>query len=68
MLTAAAARAVPLGQRDVGRMLWSLRAPIETAATDAASARSLDDLTGSAIVCEIDAMRHAWLDGRLFAS
>jgi urease accessory protein len=68
MLAAAAARAVPLGQRDVGRILWSLRAPIETAAADAASARSLDDLTASAIECEIDAMRHAWLDGRLFAS
>jgi urease accessory protein len=68
MLAAAATRAVPLGQRDVGRMLWSLRASIEAAATDAASARSLDDLTASAIDCEIDAMRHAWLDGRLFAS
>jgi urease accessory protein len=68
MLAAAAARAVPLGQRDIGRMLWTLRSAIETAAADAASARSLDDLTASAIPCEIDAMRHAWLDGRLFAS
>jgi urease accessory protein len=68
MLAAAAARAVPLGQRDVGRMLWSLRDRIEVAASDAASARSLDDLTASAIECEIDAMRHSALDGRLFAS
>jgi urease accessory protein len=68
MLSAAAARAVPLGQRDVGRLLWSLRDPIDAAAQSAAAARSLDDLTASAIDCEIDAMRHSRLDGRLFAS
>ena len=68
MLAAAAARAVPLGQRDVGRLLWSMRDAIGAAASAAAEARSRDDLTSSAIDCEIDAMRHAWLDGRLFAS
>jgi urease accessory protein len=68
MLAAAAARAVPLGQRDVGRLLWSLRDAIAAGAQTAAAAQSLDDLSASAIACEIDAMRHAWLDGRLFAS
>jgi urease accessory protein len=67
-LAAAAARAVPLGQRDVGRMLWLLRETIRHAARSAASARTLDDLVASAIDCEIDAMRHTALDGRLFAS
>ncbi len=68
MLAAAAARAVPLGQRDVGRLLWSMRDAIDAAAAAAAGARSCDDLCASAIDCEIDAMRHGWLDGRLFAS
>jgi urease accessory protein len=67
-LAAAAARAVPLGQRDVGALLWSLRSVIAAAADAAATARSVDDLSASAFECEIDAMRHAWLDGRLFAS
>lgn len=67
-LTAAAARAVPLGQRDAGRILWSLRAAIGAAAQTAAAARSVDELSASAIECEIDAMRHSLLDGRLFAS
>jgi urease accessory protein len=67
-LTAAAARAVPLGQRDVGRILWSLRDAIAGASRMAAEARSVDELTASAIDCEIDAMRHSLLDGRLFAS
>jgi urease accessory protein UreF len=30
--------------------------------------RSMDDVVMAAIPCEIDAMRHAQLDGRLFAS
>ena len=68
MLAAAAARAVPLGQRDAGRLLWSLRAMIGAAAETAAAAQSVDDLTTSAIDCEIDAMRHSGLDGRMFAS
>lgn len=67
-LAAVAARAVPLGQRDVGALLWSLRAPIAEFTRAACAAATLDDLTSSALVCEIDAMRHAALDARLFAS
>jgi urease accessory protein len=67
-LAAVAARAVPLGQRDVGALLWSLRAPIADCTRNACAAAGLDDLTASALVCEIDAMRHAALDARLFAS
>ncbi len=67
-LAAVAARAVPLGQRDVGALLWSLRAPIAEFTRSACAAASLDDLTSSALHCEIDAMRHAALDARLFAS
>jgi urease accessory protein len=67
-LAAVAARAIPLGQRDVGAMLWSLRDPIRAYTERALEVASMDDLTASAIACEIDAMRHADLDGRLFAS
>lgn len=67
-LAAAAARAVPLGQRDVGRILWRARATIEAAAADAACAASIDDLAQSAFACEIDAFRHERLHGRMFAS
>jgi len=67
-LAAVAARAVPLGQRDVGALLWSLREPIGAFAARALEVRTMDDLTMGAIPCEIDAMRHAALDGRLFAS
>lgn len=67
-LAAVAARAVPLGQRDVGALLWSLREPIAGFARAACAATSLDDLTSSALACEIDAMRHSALDARLFAS
>jgi urease accessory protein len=67
-LAAVAARAVPLGQRDLGALLWSLRAPIAEYTRSACSARSVDDLSSSALDCEIDAMRHASLDARLFAS
>ena len=67
-LAAVAARAVPLGQRDVGALLWRLREPIADFARSACAARSLDDLTSSALTCEIDAMRHTQLDARLFAS
>jgi urease accessory protein len=67
-LAAVAVRAVPLGQRDVGALLWSLRAPIADFTRRACAAETLDDLTASALVCEIDAMRHASLDARLFAS
>jgi urease accessory protein len=67
-LAAVAARAVPLGQRDVGALLWSLREPIAGFARSACAVRTLDDLSSSALVCEIDAMRHSTLDARLFAS
>ena len=67
-IAAVAARAVPLGQRDVGALLWSLRAPIVAFTRSACSAATLDDLTSSALHGEIDAMRHASLDARLFAS
>jgi urease accessory protein len=67
-LAAVAARAVPLGQRDVGALLWSLREPIAGFARSACDVRTLDDLSSSALVCEIDAMRHSALDARLFAS
>ena len=67
-LAAVGARAVPLGQRDVGALLWSLREPIAAFARSACAARSIDDLSSSALLCEIDAMRHAALDARLFAS
>jgi urease accessory protein len=67
-LAAVAARAVPLGQRDVGALLWSLREPIAGFAQSACTARGIDDLAASALECEIDAMRHAALDARMFAS
>lgn len=65
---AVAARAVPLGQRDTGALLWSLREPIADYAHTACAVRGVDDLTASAFTCEIDAMRHAAMDARLFAS
>jgi urease accessory protein len=67
-LAAVAARAVPLGQRDVGALLWSLREPIAAFARDACRVESLEDLTSSALLCELDALRHDRLDARLFAS
>jgi urease accessory protein len=67
-LAAVAARAVPLGQRDVGALLWSLRAPIADFVQTACAVRTVDDLTASALICEIDALRHDALDARLFAS
>jgi urease accessory protein len=67
-LAAVAARAIPLGQRDVGALLWSLREPIGALAHAALDVRDGDDFCASAIDAEIDAMRHARLDGRLFAS
>jgi urease accessory protein len=67
-LAAAAARVVPLGQRDVGRVLWEARAAIDAGADDACRAASVDDLVMAAFACEIDACRHQRLDGRMFAS
>ncbi len=63
-----AARAVPLGQRDVARMRWGLRAAIGEFVGRASAARGLDDLRASAVECEIDGLRHRRLPARLFAS
>jgi urease accessory protein len=63
-----AARAVPLGQRDVARTRWTLRAAIATFVARAAAVRGLDDLRASAVACEIDGLRHRRLSARLFAS
>ncbi|MGP6157376.1 MAG: urease accessory protein UreF [Vulcanimicrobiaceae bacterium] len=67
-LAAVAARAVPLGQRDVGALLWQLRPLLAALSKEAETTGGIDDFTSSAIECEIDAMRHAALDARLFAS
>ena len=67
-LAAVAARALPLGQRDVGALLWSLREPIGLLAAQAQEVTMVDDVSAGAITCEIDAMRHADVNGRLFAS
>jgi urease accessory protein len=63
-----AARAVPLGQRDVARVRWTLRAAIAAFVARASAARRLDDLCASAVACEIDGLRHRLLPARLFAS
>lgn len=63
-----AARAVPLGQRDVARIRWTLRTAIATFVARATAAHELDDLRASAVACEIDGLRHRRLPARLFAS
>jgi urease accessory protein len=63
-----AARAVPLGQRDVARTRWTLRGAIGEFVVRASAARDLDDLRASAVDCEIDGLRHRRLPARLFAS
>jgi urease accessory protein len=63
-----AARAVPLGQRDVARIRWTLRPAIATYVRIALEARDAGDLRASAISCEIDGLRHRRLPARLFAS
>ncbi len=63
-----AARAVPLGQRDVARARWALRPAIACFVTLAAAARAIDDLRASAVACEIDGLAHRRLPARLFAS
>jgi urease accessory protein len=63
-----AARAVPLGQRDVARVRWTLRPAIATFVTRALAAHGIDDLRASAVTCEIDGLRHRRLPARLFAS
>jgi urease accessory protein len=63
-----AARAVPLGQRDVARIRWTLREAIGTFVQRALDAHGLDDLRSSAVACEIDGLQHRRLPARLFAS
>ncbi len=63
-----AARAVPLGQRDVARIRWELRATVGAFVARAGETRGLDDLCASAVACEIDGLRHRRLAARLFAS
>jgi urease accessory protein len=63
-----AARAVPLGQREVARVRWTLRSAIATFVERANAARVLDDLCAGALACEIDGLRHRRLPARLFAS
>jgi urease accessory protein len=63
-----AARAVPLGQRDVARIRWTLRPAIAAFVARATAAAGLDDLRASAAGCEIDGLRHRRLPARLFAS
>jgi urease accessory protein len=63
-----AARAVPLGQRDVARVRWTLRAGIIGFVERASAACGPDDLRASAVGCEIDGLRHRRLSARMFAS
>jgi urease accessory protein len=67
-LVSVATRAIPIGQRAGLALLWELRGTIEEAAQRAERAGSPDDLCTQAFACEIDAMRHATLDGRMFVS
>ncbi|HEY1727292.1 MAG TPA: urease accessory UreF family protein [Candidatus Baltobacteraceae bacterium] len=67
-LVSVAVRAIPLGQRAGVDVLWRLRSLIEEAAQRAQRVESAEDLRTQAFACEIDAMRHASLDGRMFAS
>jgi urease accessory protein len=63
-----AARAVPLGQREIARIRWTLRGAIGTFGARALAAHGIDDLRASATGCEIDGLRHRRLPARLFAS
>jgi urease accessory protein len=63
-----AARGVPLGQRAAARTRWLLRDAIAAFVTRALAVRDIDDLTSSAVLCEIDGLRHRTLTARLFAS
>lgn len=67
-LVSVAVRAIPIGQRAGLEILWQLRPLIEDAARRAESVTSTSDLRTQAFECEIDAMRHASLDGRMFVS
>jgi urease accessory protein len=67
-LAAAAARAVPLGQRAISSVLWNLRRDIERAALRSLTIEQPEQLHAQAFEQEIDALAHRRLDGRLFAS
>lgn len=67
-LVSVGTRAIPLGQRAAVRLLWELRPLIGEVARKAEACRSADDLCAQAFECEIDAMRHAALEGRMFVS
>jgi len=67
-LVSVAVRAIPIGQRAGLGLLWRLRSTIEAAAQRAESIVSTEDLRTQAFACEIDAMRHATLEGRMFVS
>jgi urease accessory protein len=67
-LVSVAVRAIPLGQRGGLDTLWQLRPVVEEAARRAESVTATNDLRTQAFECEIDAMRHASLDGRMFVS
>ncbi len=67
-LVSVAVRAIPIGQRAGVDVLWRLRRLIEEAAQCAQRVESAEDLRTQAFGCEIDAMRHASLNGRMFVS
>jgi urease accessory protein len=67
-LASVAARAVPLGQRAVALVRWRLREAIAAFVERALAVRTIDDLSSSALTCEIDGLRHRVLPARLFAS
>jgi urease accessory protein len=67
-LAAAAARAVPLGQRAICSVLWNLRSDIERAARTSRAIERPEQLHAQAFEQEIDALAHRALNGRLFAS
>jgi urease accessory protein len=63
-----AARAVPLGQRAAARARRQLAGAVHAFVERALAVRDLDDLRSSAMLCEIDGLRHRTLPARLFAS
>ena len=63
-----AARGVPLGQRVAARARRRLADAVHAFVERALAVRDLDDLRSSAILCEIDGLRHRTLTARLFAS
>ncbi|HTV73136.1 MAG TPA: urease accessory UreF family protein [Candidatus Acidoferrales bacterium] len=67
-LAAAAARAMPLGQRAMSAVLWNLRSDIERAALTSLAIGEPAALGAQAFEQEIDGLNHRRLDGRLFAS